>query len=465
MLYFAEKLSPHMAESAEGYLICRGVPVARSGTQYYMPEELQLAGNAEGLGLSTAGGGNFDRPNLNRNKRSPRCGAAPIEVADARPVPVYRPEEEVFSPACMASFEGKPVTEDHPDLPEGVSAENIREYQKGHAQNIRRGKGPQKNLLLADLVITDPETIRHIREGKREISCGYTYTLAEENGRFVQRDIRGNHIAVVDRGRAGSRVRINDSERRTNQMKKPNTTDTPVRLLARMAASALRGNDLEPEELPEVAALLETVAAMETAGGETGTGEEIRVSHTEAEIPDPEPEEEAAEPTPANDESPEILSRLDRIISLLETMGTIPAVSDSPDETKGTVSVVSPEVEKVEEELENLEEAVAELLEPDGEEEDCAPEAGDPDGDSGFLSASDRMVRAAVRALKPVIARLPEKERASAADAALRAMRSLPKEERPPRSAYAALAQAARPEDPADLGQRIIRSRNVNYRK
>ena len=111
--------------------------------------------------------------------------------------------------------------------------------------------------------------------------------------------------------------------------------------MARMAASALRGNDLEPEELPEVAALLETVAAMETAGGETGTGEEIRMSHTEAEIPDPEPEEEAAEPAPANDESPEILSRLDRIISLLETMGTVPAVSDAPDETKGTVPVVS----------------------------------------------------------------------------------------------------------------------------
>lgn len=428
MLYFAEKLSPHMAESAEGYLICRGVPVARSGTQYYMPEELQLAGNAGG-------------PN---------------------PVPVYRPEEEVFSPACMASFEGKPVTEDHPDLPEGVSAENIREYQKGHAQNIRRGKGPQKNLLLADLVITDPETIRHIREGKREISCGYTYTLAEENGRFVQREIRGNHIAVVDRGRAGSRVRINDSERRTNPMKKPNTTDTPVRLLARLAASALRGNDLEPEELPEVARLLETVAGMEEAGNETGNGEGIRVSHTEAEIPDPEPAEEPDEPAPANDESPEILSRLDRIISLLETMGTVPAVSDSPDETKGTVPVVSPEAEKVGEEMENLEEAVAELLEA---AEEPAPEDEDPDGEGGFLSASDRMVRAAVRALKPVIARLPENERASAADAALRAMRSLPKEEKPARGAYAALAKAARAEDPADLGQRIIRSRNINYRK
>ena len=106
-------------------------------------------------------------------------------------------------------------------------------------------------------------------------------------------------------------------------MKKPNTTDTPVRLLARMAAAALRGNDLEPEDLPEVACLLETVA--ET--GEPAEEQEIHVSHTEAEIPDPEPAENSEEPVPANDADPEILSRLDRIISLLETMGTVPIVS------------------------------------------------------------------------------------------------------------------------------------------
>ena len=432
MLYFAERLSPHMAESAEGYLICRGVPVARSGTQLYLPAEL---------------------------------GLPPGTVPD--PVPVYRPEGEVFSPACMASFEGKPVTEDHPDLPEGVSAENIRLYQKGHAQNIRRGKGAQENLLLADLVITDPETIRHIREGKREISCGYTYTLAEENGRYVQRDIRGNHIAVVDRGRAGARVRINDSERSKNQMKKPNTPDTPVRLLARMAASALRGNDLEPEELPEVASLLETVAGI----AESGNSEEpeIRVTRTEAEITAG--EEPTDQPAEAADADPEIISRLDRIISLLEARAEAAAADEAAPE--GGETEPAPEAEKVEEEMENLEEAVAELISAEEAEEETDPEAepgaddGNPDenGESGFLSASDRMVRAAVRALKPVIARLPEKERASAADAALRAMRSLPKGEKPPRSAYAALAGAARAEDPGDLGRRIISSRNINYRK
>ena len=113
------------------------------------------------------------------------------------------------------------------------------------------------------------------------------------------------------------------------------------------------------------------------------------------------------------------------------------------------------------------EETPAEETEEETPGSEPGADCGDPNEneESGFLSASDRMVRAAVRALKPVIARLPEKERASAADAALRAMRSLPKGEKSPRSAYAALAGAARAEDPADLGKRIISSRNINYRR
>ena len=161
-------------------------------------------------------------------------------------------------------------------------------------------------------------------------------------------------------------------------MKKPNTPDTPVRLLARMAASALRGNDLEPEELPEVASLLETVAGIaETAAEEENGGEpEIRITRTEAEIPAPAAEEEPEQSVNAADTDPEIISRLDRIISLLETMGTVPSVSDSSDETTGTVPIVSPEAEKVEEEMENLEEAVAELLSAEETEEEAEPNPG-----------------------------------------------------------------------------------------
>ena len=126
-----------------------------------------------------------------------------------------------------------PVTNDHP--PDGVDIGNIRALQKGHAHNVRRGSGEESDLLLADLIITDPVLIDLIMDGKREISCGYTYELCEENGTYIQRKIRGNHVAVVDAGRAGPRVSIKDHkatipERRTRSMKK-----SLSKILARMA--------------------------------------------------------------------------------------------------------------------------------------------------------------------------------------------------------------------------------------
>ena len=175
MIYFGTRLSDNISRrEPEGYLICLNVPVARTGSQEYLPSELGL------------------------------------QEPDNRLIPVFRPEEEVFSPACIASFEGMPVTDDHPMTPDGVTAENIRFLQKGHAGNIRRGAGKESDLLLADLMITDPGLIEEILGGKREISCGYNYTLCEEDGKFIQREIRGNHVAVVDAGRAGPRVSIRD---------------------------------------------------------------------------------------------------------------------------------------------------------------------------------------------------------------------------------------------------------------
>ena len=173
MHYYGTRLSENISRrEPEGYLLCLNVPVARTGTQEYLPEELGLPP-----------GSSF--------------------------IPVRRPEEEVFSPKTMASFEGMPVTNDHP--PEGVDVSNIRALQKGHAHNVRRGSGSESDLLLEDQIITDPALITAIlEEGKREISCGYTYELCEENGRYIQRKIRGNHVAVVDAGRAGARVSIKD---------------------------------------------------------------------------------------------------------------------------------------------------------------------------------------------------------------------------------------------------------------
>ena len=191
MHYYGTRLSENISRrEPEGYLFCLNVPVARTGIQEYLPEELGIAG--------------------------PEPGVYPRERGLPELVPVYRPETEVFSPETIASFEGMPVTDGHP--PEGVDAGNIRAFQKGHAHNVRRGAGGESDLLLADLIITDPFLIGEILNGgKREISCGYTYDLCRENGRYIQRQIRGNHVAVVGAGRAGHRVCIKDHKARTTE--------------------------------------------------------------------------------------------------------------------------------------------------------------------------------------------------------------------------------------------------------
>jgi hypothetical protein len=56
-----------------------------------------------------------------------------LKGATAKPpgltIEVLRPEEEVFSSETIASFEGMPVTNNHP--PDGVDIDNIRRLPRG----------------------------------------------------------------------------------------------------------------------------------------------------------------------------------------------------------------------------------------------------------------------------------------------------------------------------------------------
>ncbi len=115
----------------------------------------------------------------------------------------------MFSPKTIASFEGKPFTDDHSEGDEFVTAENYKQYVKGHVTNVRRGEGEYSDKLLADIIVYDKTVIEEIESGKREISCGYgcDYDI-DEKGNILQVHITGNHVALVDEGRAGHSVRI-----------------------------------------------------------------------------------------------------------------------------------------------------------------------------------------------------------------------------------------------------------------
>lgn len=122
----------------------------------------------------------------------------------------YRPPEEVFHPDSLAAFEGLIVTDEHP--PEMISAENARRYRRGQAGERARKDGQH---VAGTIYVDDADLIRAMQRRerpKKELSVGYHLEIDETPGvtpdgqRYdaVQRRIRPNHIAITERGRAGT---------------------------------------------------------------------------------------------------------------------------------------------------------------------------------------------------------------------------------------------------------------------
>jgi hypothetical protein len=133
-------------------------------------------------------------------------------LVDGKPFREYRPADEVFDAESMASFEGLPVTDDHPSVM--VDASNVALYKRGRGTTEIKRDGDN---MVGGLVIEDAGLQAKMSAGKREVSNGYTCDLDMTPGvtpkgekyDAVQRKIRGNHIAIVDAGRAGTaRVRM-----------------------------------------------------------------------------------------------------------------------------------------------------------------------------------------------------------------------------------------------------------------
>lgn len=128
-------------------------------------------------------------------------------------VKVYRPADQVFNKDSMGSYAHKPVTNDHPD--EAVSADNWKNLAVGSIGDEVARDG---DFVRIPLVVMDAKAVKLVEDGKRELSAGYTCDLAWASGvtpeghayDAIQKDIRINHVAIVQNGRAGSKARIGD---------------------------------------------------------------------------------------------------------------------------------------------------------------------------------------------------------------------------------------------------------------
>lgn len=131
--------------------------------------------------------------------------------------------EEVFQADSLKSFELLPLVDQHPRENNGaIDSTNVKRLQVGSVGRVTRDES-DPNYVSGEILITDAAIVSKVEGGSRELSCGYycerepaapgsvykdPVTDAITPYDFVQRNIRGNHVAIVDQGRAGPDARI-----------------------------------------------------------------------------------------------------------------------------------------------------------------------------------------------------------------------------------------------------------------
>jgi len=176
-VYSVQKIGETRERLPDGSLLCRDVPIARLGQMTYDQSEL------------------------------------PVDPAKDGTITVHRDAETLFHPDTISSFEGVPITLNHPP---GVmlSPANYQTFSRGSLTHLRRGDGNHADMLVGDAIVRDAQAIDAIeKRGWREVSPGYDADYEPIEGRpghYRQHNIIGNHLALVQRGRGGAQCAVGD---------------------------------------------------------------------------------------------------------------------------------------------------------------------------------------------------------------------------------------------------------------
>lgn len=125
---------------------------------------------------------------------------------------VYRPAKTLADSVETWDNPPKPFLIGHEMVGEGFTPIDERPVQ-GIIYNPEYKDG----VLYADIAVYSEDLKQEIENGKKELSLGYFCKYKKERGVFkgevydyVQHDMVGNHIALVDAGRCGSDVKVYD---------------------------------------------------------------------------------------------------------------------------------------------------------------------------------------------------------------------------------------------------------------
>lgn len=144
---------------------------------------------------------------------------------------VYRPEVELSDEKTINSFKLLPFTDEHAML--GSEDEGLMPAeQKGIHGVIGQDVYFEDGYLKANLKIFSQKVNDLIEKGKKELSIGYRCIYDMVSGIYdgqaydaIQRQIRGNHLALVEEGRSGPDVAVLDRLKFTFDTKDLKMTD------------------------------------------------------------------------------------------------------------------------------------------------------------------------------------------------------------------------------------------------
>lgn len=122
-----------------------------------------------------------------------------------------RHPEDILEEDSLESLKQIPITVEHPTVL--VDSSNVKQLGVGLTGETVKIDGEN---IKTTVTITAIEGVEAINSGKEELSLGYTLDLEEEEGVYNgqpythrQKNIRYNHLAIVERGRAGANARLN----------------------------------------------------------------------------------------------------------------------------------------------------------------------------------------------------------------------------------------------------------------
>lgn len=232
---------------------------------------------------------------------------------------VYRSAEELSNAATIDSFRNKPLLDDH----EIIGIHGMPAERKGIQGNIGEQVFFDSPYLRGNIVVHSSAAQTLIKNGKTELSPCYGCDWVEESGvfegkeyQYVQRNLRANHLALVEEGRTGPDVAVQDHRTFSLDSSRLLPMEFTPEQLAQLKALIAEMMGTSGEETPEEKAAKEKAAADEAEAAKAAADAE----GGDAELP---ASEAASTPEAAAEE---VATAIDEVAAAADEVG---AASDS----------------------------------------------------------------------------------------------------------------------------------------